>query len=111
MEIFKKVGPRIILVEYRGKLCGIVTRKDVLKFQFKMENHENPRSEEDIEGEREREERLWGLILGTADWIRSKMAFKRRVALRLDGEVPDGIEADPAEFELELDDRRRSDEL
>ncbi|USP76138.1 hypothetical protein yc1106_03412 [Curvularia clavata] len=37
MEIFKKVGPRVILVEYRGRLTGLITIKDCLKYQFKVE--------------------------------------------------------------------------
>ncbi|KAH8704410.1 chloride channel [Phaeosphaeriaceae sp. PMI808] len=35
MELFKKMGPRVVLVEYRGRLTGLVTVKDCLKFQFK----------------------------------------------------------------------------
>jgi len=37
MELFKKMGPRIILIEYRGRLTGLVTVKDCLKYQFKVE--------------------------------------------------------------------------
>ncbi|KAF1350541.1 hypothetical protein EJ07DRAFT_138538 [Lizonia empirigonia] len=37
MEIFKKMGPRAILIEYRGRLTGLVTVKDCLKYQFKVE--------------------------------------------------------------------------
>ncbi|KAL3476087.1 chloride channel [Aspergillus californicus] len=37
MEIFKKMGPRVILVEHRGRLTGLVTVKDCLKYQFKVE--------------------------------------------------------------------------
>ena len=37
MEIFKKMGPRVILVEHRGRLTGLVTVKDCLKYQFKAE--------------------------------------------------------------------------
>ncbi|THC99824.1 hypothetical protein EYZ11_000754 [Aspergillus tanneri] len=40
MEIFKKMGPRIILVEHRGRLTGLVTVKDCLKYQFKVEAEE-----------------------------------------------------------------------
>ncbi|TFK25180.1 voltage-gated chloride channel [Coprinopsis marcescibilis] len=32
MQIFKRMGPRIILVEDHGMLCGLVTVKDVLKY-------------------------------------------------------------------------------
>lgn len=41
MEIFKKMGPRVIVVEHRGRLTGLVTVKDCLKYQFKVEAEEN----------------------------------------------------------------------
>ncbi|KAM5463689.1 glycerol ethanol, ferric requiring protein [Microsporum ferrugineum] len=41
MEIFKKMGPRVILVEHRGHLSGLVTVKDCLKYQFKVEHQEH----------------------------------------------------------------------
>lgn len=37
MELFKKMGPRAILIEYRGRLTGLVTVKDCLRYQFKVE--------------------------------------------------------------------------
>ena len=37
MEIFKKMGPRVILVEFKGRLAGLITVKDCLKYQFKVE--------------------------------------------------------------------------
>ncbi|CBX94115.1 hypothetical protein IAQ61_003985 [Plenodomus lingam] len=37
MELFKKMGPRVILIEYRGRLTGLVTVKDCLKYQLKVE--------------------------------------------------------------------------
>lgn len=40
MEIFKKMGPRVILVEHRGRLTGLVSVKDCLKYQFKVEAQE-----------------------------------------------------------------------
>lgn len=40
MEIFKKMGPRVILVEHRGRIMGLVTVKDCLKYQFKVEAEE-----------------------------------------------------------------------
>jgi chloride channel 3/4/5 len=110
MEIFKKVGPRVVLVEHRGRLCGIVTRKDVLRFQFQVENREHPRSEDDIDTDRYREEKLWELIVHSAEWVRRKLRFWERgggrVALRSDGEIPDGVELG-TEGEVELDDRPR----
>ncbi|TVY84296.1 putative chloride channel protein, partial [Lachnellula suecica] len=35
MELFRKIGPRVVLIEYHGKLAGLVTVKDCLKYQFK----------------------------------------------------------------------------
>lgn len=32
MQLFKRMGPRVILVEERGSLVGLITVKDVLKF-------------------------------------------------------------------------------
>lgn len=37
MELFRKVGPRVILIEHRGRLAGLITVKDCLKYQFKAE--------------------------------------------------------------------------
>jgi chloride channel 3/4/5 len=45
MELFKKMGPRVILVEHRGRLAGLVTVKDCLKYQFKAEALENPKDD------------------------------------------------------------------
>lgn len=43
MELFKKMGPRVILVEHRGQVNGLVTVKDCLKYQFTVEAQENSR--------------------------------------------------------------------
>jgi len=108
MEIFKKVGPRVVLVEHRGKLCGIVTRKDVLRFQFKMENRDHPRNEDDTGGDRCREEKLWELIVRSAAWVERKLRFwerpSRGTPLSPGREIDDGVDFDD---EVELDDRRR----
>jgi chloride channel 3/4/5 len=68
MELFKKMGPRVILIEYRGRLTGLVTVKDCLKYQFKVEaGHAGAGQGGDEQGM----ERVFG-------WIRS-------VAVRVDG--------------------------
>lgn len=59
MELFKKLGPKVILVEYRGRLTGLITVKDCLKYQFQAEAHENPRDDAPL---REAQERLWGVL-------------------------------------------------
>lgn len=62
MELFKKVGPRVILVEYHGKLTGLVTVKDCLKFQFAHQaadaGHGHGQTDEDV-WVRAWEERIW----------------------------------------------------
>ena len=70
MELFKKMGPRVILVEYRGRLAGLVTVKDCLKFQFKVEAHETTRGDPTLD---ERQEKLWDVINKVADWIADKV--------------------------------------
>ncbi|PWW77751.1 hypothetical protein C7212DRAFT_350922 [Tuber magnatum] len=109
MEIFKKVGPRVVLVEHRGKLSGVVTRKDVLKFQFKVENRENPR---DDSAEVEREEKLWGIIVSVSLWLRRKVL--RQETPPIDGERVTGIDraqdrtpdVEASPMDLELNERR-----
>lgn len=61
MELFKKLGPRVILVEHRGRLTGLVTVKDCLKFQFRAEGKEDPR-----EGG---QEKAWDVLKRAAAWI------------------------------------------
>ncbi|KAF2103317.1 voltage gated chloride channel [Rhizodiscina lignyota] len=76
MELFKKMGPRVILVEHRGKLVGLVTVKDCLKYQFKVEHqeHENER----IEGNEQRERdisvdaRIWDVMERVTGWLKAK---------------------------------------
>ncbi|KAF3908089.1 hypothetical protein ABW21_db0206101 [Orbilia brochopaga] len=69
MQIFKKLGPRVILVEQRGRLCGLVTVKDVLKYQFKVENRDHPR---DDAWETELQDSLWEVLMGAAAWVQRK---------------------------------------
>ncbi|KAF2645408.1 hypothetical protein P280DRAFT_389017 [Massarina eburnea CBS 473.64] len=66
MELFKKMGPRVILIEYRGRLTGLVTVKDCLKYQFKVEAHDNLGSASAVDG---REEKLWGVIKTVGSWV------------------------------------------
>jgi chloride channel 3/4/5 len=80
MEVFKKMGPRVILVEYRGKLTGLVTVKDCLKYQFKVEAQENPKDDSAVE---ERQEHIWQIFVKVGSWFGDrKSAFTSR-ALRL----------------------------
>ena len=102
MEMFKKMGPRVILVELRGRVAGLVTVKDVLKYQFKVENEENPRVARTNGGI---EERLWGLIEQVGRKVigvwESLMLRKKRPG------SSDGIRNVVQENELELVDHPR----
>ncbi|KAI5363074.1 Putative CBS domain, chloride channel, voltage gated, chloride channel, core [Septoria linicola] len=129
MEFFKKLGPRVILVEHRGRLTGLVTVKDCLKYQFQHEQHENPR---DDSSQQRSQEKAWSILRQAGIWVGGKLgsAGERvgisRRSLRLSGEYaslgegppnsaglraehatelePDG--AGPAAGGVELDDRR-----
>lgn len=66
MELFKKMGPRVILIDYRGRLAGLVTVKDCLKYQFQVEAHETTREDPSLD---ERQERLWDTMKQAGDWV------------------------------------------
>jgi chloride channel 3/4/5 len=84
MELFKKIGPRVILIDYRGKLTGLVTVKDCLKYQFKVEAQEHPKDDSGVE---EGEERLWEGISKIASWFGRKASVIGKGRLRL-GDTP-----------------------
>ncbi|KAJ5121308.1 uncharacterized protein N7515_009269, partial [Penicillium bovifimosum] len=93
MEIFKKMGPRVILVEHRGRLTGLVTVKDCLKYQFKVEAEEHTlaaTSSSEFTGlgghlnnpaPETLEDRLWRLIQTVAGFVSGKIS-RRPVRLR-----------------------------
>lgn len=80
MELFRKIGPRVILIEYRGSLSGLVTVKDCLKYQFKVEASENPRDDRQV---LESQERLWGVMKKSAFWVSDKIAVVSRGRIRI----------------------------
>jgi chloride channel 3/4/5 len=84
MELFRKIGPRVILIEYRGRLEGLVTVKDCLKYQFKVEAAENPSRERRVV---ESQERLWGIMGAISVWVADKLnaISGGRIVLREDG--------------------------
>lgn len=115
MELFRKIGPRVILVEYRGKLVGLLTVKDCLKYQFKVEASENPRDDRTLV---ESQERLWGVLKKGATWVSDQVSHVSRGKIRLGGDrngrplpshplsnpadqMMDGTEDLPDEVELE----------
>jgi chloride channel 3/4/5 len=87
MEIFKKMGPRAILIEHRGRLVGLVTVKDCLKYQFKVEAAAGHGGV--AVGEDERMEGLWMVLKQVMGWVHgSGKAVLRGVGVgRGSGEV------------------------
>lgn len=100
MELFKKLGPRVILVEHRGRLTGLVTIKDCLKYQFQAEAHENPRDDSLL---KDRQEKLWSVISQIAGWINNKLGAYSGGRLRLADTSPPvsaGV-TDPSPIDLD----------
>jgi len=102
MEMFKKLGPRVVLVELRGRVCGLITVKDVLKYQFKVESEEHPRVERDSGVE----ERLWGFIEMVGQRVGE--AWGRVVRRRGGRGRPVLVESVVSEEEVELVDQPHS---
>ncbi|KAH7017734.1 chloride channel [Ilyonectria destructans] len=114
MELFRKIGPRVILVEYHGKLTGLVTVKDCLKYQFKVEAAENPKDDHQIA---QGQEQLWELFRRTGNWVSGKLSSVSGGRIRLSGsfeqdrpqgrgaQILDGDE-DIADEGVELESRR-----
>ncbi|KAF3767772.1 hypothetical protein M406DRAFT_288976 [Cryphonectria parasitica EP155] len=82
MELFRKIGPRVVLIEYHGKLNGLVTVKDCLKYQIKEEAAENPRDDQDVV---RAQEKLWGLFQQVASWVADKVSSASGGRIRLTG--------------------------
>ncbi|KAI0888732.1 chloride channel protein [Annulohypoxylon maeteangense] len=89
MELFRKIGPRVILIEHHGRLCGLVTAKDCLRYQFKAEAAENPRDDHEIT---EGYEKLWRVMIRVAGWFSGKVASVSGGRIQLGG---DGNERRP----------------
>ncbi|KAK4126619.1 voltage gated chloride channel [Parathielavia appendiculata] len=87
MELFRKIGPRVILIEHRGRLTGLVTVKDCLKYQFKAEAAEHhlshPREGDLRRLEEEGQERVWGMIRAAAGWVSDTVGRVSRGRIRL----------------------------
>ncbi|PNY26536.1 Chloride channel protein [Tolypocladium capitatum] len=83
MELFRKIGPRVILVEYHGKLTGLVTVKDCLKYQFKVEAAESPKDDHRI---LEGQEQLWGILRRAGNWVSDQISSASGGRVRLSGQ-------------------------
>ncbi|KXS09279.1 hypothetical protein M427DRAFT_39204 [Gonapodya prolifera JEL478] len=53
-DLFRKVGARIVMVEFRGRLVGVVTKKDVLRWVELVERANDRGDREDSDGVRTR---------------------------------------------------------
>lgn len=100
MEMFKKMGPRVVICEYRGKLVGLVTVKDCLKYEFQVEATEHPRQEGAGLGEGFEEScvKIWDAMNKVGDWIRAKTGMGR---LRLGNNSMSGSQGDEADDPVE----------
>lgn len=91
MELFQKIGPRVILIEYHGKLTGLVTVKDCLRYQFKVEAAENPKDDHRI---MEGQEQVWNLFRRAGFWVSGKVSSasggRIRLSNSLDEDRPHG---------------------
>ncbi|KAK2766773.1 glycerol ethanol, ferric requiring protein [Arachnomyces sp. PD_36] len=107
MELFKKMGPRVILVQHLGRITGLVTVKDCLKYQFKVEAQEHALAEAKDSAEAASDKKLWEII----QWVAGKMWYPSRFmgeGIRLDGSssraaaAPSGAERDRRRSEIEM---------
>lgn len=88
MELFKKMGPRVILVDHHGRLEGLVTVKDCLKFQFKVEAQEHASALRDDPGTQH--ERFVDLLGRLGDYLADKVNNLSRGKLRLSPRLANG---------------------
>ncbi|KAI0844763.1 chloride channel protein [Daldinia vernicosa] len=110
MELFRKIGPRVILIEHHGRLSGLVTAKDCLRYQFKAEAAENPRDDHEI---LEVYEKLWGVMNRVGGWVSVKVASATGGRIRLGsaaneragGQIMDGDEDVGVDDGVELENR------
>lgn len=92
MELFSKMGPRVILVDHHGRLEGLITVKDCLRYQVRAEaaGH-GPGSGsgsgnvdgQPIQPPGQREEVAWVMIRNIAEWFADKLNGLSRGRLRL----------------------------
>jgi len=76
MQLFKRMGPRVILVELHGRLVGLITVKDVLRF-IAIEQPESPSSWERRASLDDVLNETW---TSTSSWIQDLRIWWRRVA-------------------------------
>ncbi|KAI0823388.1 Cl-channel protein [Trametes gibbosa] len=74
MQLFKRMGPRVILVENHGALAGLVTVKDVLRFTMTEHDRQSPWNEHRFDGV---VDEAWSLSSDAVDrvwsWCRQRL--------------------------------------
>lgn len=84
LELFKKMGPRVILVEHHGRLEGLITVKDCLKYQIRFEALEHGSHGSPPAGSSEqRQEYIWNIFAGIGVWFADKLNGLSRGRLKL----------------------------
>jgi len=97
MELFKKMGPRVVLVELKGRLAGLVTVKDCLKYQFRGEAavrmHALPGGDvlHAVGGTNEADARLWRGMTGVGAWVGGLVNRASRGHIRLGSDGAEGL--------------------
>ena len=89
MELFKKMGPRVILVEHHGQVDGLVTVKDCLKYQFKAEALEHAAQHDEVSGSGQ-QEKLWTAVQGIGIWFADRLNNLSRGRLKLSPRTTNG---------------------
>ncbi|KAF1928076.1 chloride channel protein 3 [Didymella exigua CBS 183.55] len=69
MQIFHKMGPRAVLIEHRGRLAGLVTVKDCLRYEFQAEATQHNSGGGGAEDEDERMEALFRVVKRVAGGV------------------------------------------
>lgn len=73
MDIFKTMGPRVILVEHKGRLVGLITIKDVLKFEHSHNNEFDGDNRAAVRQSIEiAEDALVDRVLQMGQWVRAR---------------------------------------
>ncbi|EXJ84306.1 chloride channel, other eukaryote [Capronia epimyces CBS 606.96] len=90
MELFKKMGPRVILVDHHGRLEGLVTVKDCLKYQFKVEAQEHAHAHTLQDEPNLNPERIVDLLSRIGDYFADKINNLSRGKLRLSPPIAQG---------------------
>ena len=83
MELFKKMGPRVILVEHHGRLEGLITVKDCLKYQIRFEAAEHNSHGTGAGTSGDRQELVWGTMQFIGQWLADKINNLSRGRLKL----------------------------